>query len=709
MAPGGPQTAAPPPPAGSGPQAGVSTAAGASATVGEIVVTAQRRSENLQNVPIAVTALSGASLQKAGVAGTADLNNVVPGLNFTTSIGAYGLPTVRGIGSTSQGPGIENPVATYIDGVYIVSAAGSLLSLHDISQVAVLKGPQGTLFGRNATGGLIQVTTLTPTPDFHADLDASVGNRQATAQNVYLSGGLTDTLWANFAASNDDLLQGFGHDLATGQKVQTHRSSATRGKLLWQPDAKTQVTLSFDYSKYKGSDPAIRTVGETILGPQPGGSWDVDTNVQPAVHVEQWGGSLTVRHEFDGFQVLSISAYRQSSLDTVFDGDQTPLAILSVENAERDSQVSQELQFLSTGAGPLSWVTGAYFLSSRGAYDPSTAIITGVPGPILDNTIQDLKSYALFAQGTYRFSDATHLTAGLRYTLDQRSIVATDVLDAFGALVPAAAPLSASKDFSAPTARVSLDHRFSPEVLGYISYNRGFKSGTFSPDNFPLVIVKPETLNAYEVGVKTDLFDKRVRIDLAGFYYDYDNKQVQQINNGIEYLYDAKSVQIYGLDADVIFRVTQNLQLNAGLSVIHSDYANFTNAPVTTLSPAGGNIVASGSVSGNSVEDTPSWTLNIGPSYKFTTPLGESTANLNFYHNSGWYAAPDNRIRQPAYNVVNADIMLVPTWDKHISIDFWGKNLGNAVYASQLDETQYGDNRVAAMGRTYGLTVGLHY
>lgn len=692
----------------------------ASATmVPEVVVTAQRRSESLQNVPIAVTALSGAALAKAGVQNTADLNSVIPGLNFTTSVGAYGLPTIRGIGSTSNGPGVENPVATYIDGVYMVSAAGSLLSLHDISQVAVLKGPQGTLFGRNATGGLIQVTTLSPGQDVHMDADVSVGNRQSTAQNIYISGPLTNTLAANFAASNDDLLQGFGKNLYNNENIQTHRSSAMRGKLLWTPDDKTQLTLAADYSKFKSSDPALRTIGVDAAGTQtPGGPSDIDSDVQPAVHVEQWGASLTVRRDFDGFQVLDIAAYRQSSLVSVFDGDQTPYQIpftpSSVENAERDSQASEEIQVLSTNKGPFSWVGGFYYLHSRGAYDPATvALPLAIPGvglinqTVYQNVVQDLDSYSLFGQGTYKIDPATSLTAGLRYTLDQRSIVGvSNTVTAFG-VTPATD--NESKDFSAPTARVSLDHRFSPELLAYISYNRGFKSGTFAPQNFPVVEVKPETLNAYEAGVKTDLFDRRVRFDLSAFYYDYANKQVQLINNGVEELYDAAKVTLYGLDADFTIRATDNLQINGGVSAIHSDYSSFTDAPITSPLAAGGNTITTGDVSGNSLEDTPTWTLNIGPSYKLPTPFGVFTTNLNFYHNSGWYAGPDNRVRQPSYNLLNADILFVPSFNDHVSVDIWGKNLTDTVYSSQLNETQTGDNRVAAMRETFGITVGLHY
>ena len=166
---------------------------------------------------------------------------------------------------------------------------------------------------------------------------------------------------------------------------------------------------------------------------------------------------------------------------------------------------------------------------------------------------------------------------------------------------------------------------------------------------------------------------------------------------------------MYGLDADVTWRATENLTIAAGVSAISAKYTSFANAPVTTVAPAGGNVVTTGDVSGNDIEDMPPYTFNIGPSYRLPTRFGDFTFNVNYYHNAGWYAEPDTRIRQPSYDLVNADILIVPTTYSHVSVDIWCKNLTDAVYASQLNETEYGDNRVAAPGETYGITVGLHY
>ena len=196
--PSTPQAASTNPPSSADAPPVAPAAAEAAPTVGEIIVTAQRRSENLQNVPIAVTAVTAAKLSSAGVSGTSDLSLVVPGLNLEASIG-YAQPRLRGVGTTANGPGVENPVATYIDGVYTASAPASLLSFNNISQIEVLKGPQGTLFGRNATGGLIQITTPNPSATPRGDVAVSYGAYDTSRIDGYVTGGLMPGVAADLA------------------------------------------------------------------------------------------------------------------------------------------------------------------------------------------------------------------------------------------------------------------------------------------------------------------------------------------------------------------------------------------------------------------------------------------------------------------------------------------------------------------------------
>ncbi len=704
------------------PSVGSSAAQGAapSAALGEIVVTAQKRSENAQRVPIAITALSAAKLAAAGISDTSDLKDLTPGLNYNTALGGFGQPRIRGVGTTATGPGIENPVATYVDGVYIGSAAGALFSLNDVEQVAVLKGPQGTLFGRNATGGLIQVTTLAPSQDFHVDLNGTYGNYRTAGGSAYITGGLTDTLAASIAVLGNNQADGFGKNVETGHDVQQSAEVALRGKLLWHPDAATKVTLSADYSHLTGADPAIRDISTTIFGgTTAGGKRDIQSDVDPFLETRQYGVSLTAQHDFSKVQLLSISAYRNSFLHASFDADQTPAQLLVVDQLQRDKQFSQELQLLSTTSGPFKWVLGAYYFHGSGQYDPNQTSGSFLPGPDDLYTTQKLDSYAAFGQGTYALGDRTNLTAGLRYTIDHRSLRSSETITVNGVTVPAEDPQDVSKTFRKLTWRLSLDHRFSDKVLGYVSYNRGFKSGSFVPQTFPADVLKPETLDAYEVGIKSELFDRRVRLNVAGFYYDYKNIQVNQIENGLLYVYNGKGARTYGVDADLEVRVTSQLSLTAGASALHDRYKSFPNAilttPITPVFPApaypaanGGNLVSFGDATDNRLQNTPDWTGNLGATYTVDTPIGSFVLAGNYYHNDGYFASPENRLRQPAYDVVDASL----TWtsaDKHYSIRVWGKNLGNALYSEQLDAVNFGDNRVAAPPRTFGVTGGLHF
>ncbi|MDE1149195.1 MAG: TonB-dependent receptor [Azospirillaceae bacterium] len=681
----------------------------------EIVVTAQKRSENAQNVPIAITALNPEAMAAAGVTDTSDLKSLTPGLNFNTNLGGFGQPRVRGVGTTATGPGIENPVATYVDGVYIGSSAGALFALNDVEQVAVLKGPQGTLFGRNATGGLIQVTTKEPTQDFHADVEGTYGNYDTFQGSAFLSGGITDTVAVSLAALREDQRDGYGKNLYNGQDVQNHDQSAVRAKILWKPDADTKFLLSADYETYHAADPAIRTYGLTTLGtPTPGGPYDIDLDVQPFLQTRQWGTSLTAQHDFDNVEVLSITAYRNSYFHTIFDADQIPVTGLVLNETQRDQQFSQELQVQSIGDGPFKWTAGLYYFWSKGLYDPlstSGAFLSSPTFPLTRTDLyvdQSLNSYAGFAQGTYALDDATNLTAGLRYTVDQRAITENQTLTVAGFPV-AEAPVDDAKTFDKLTWRLSLDHRFSPELLGYISYNRGFKSGSFAPDTFPVEALKPETLDAYEVGLKSDLWDRRLRVNVSAFYYDQTNLQVNQIVQGVLLVYNASGATSYGMDADVQFQATSHLTLNAGLSLLHARYKEFENAfELFPLATGGNSFDQNGNATGKQLQNTPAVTVNAGASYDIPTAVGKFTLAGNYYYNGGYYADPQNRTRQNSYNTLDASL----TWasnDGQYTARLWGKNLTDEFYTQQVNPLNVGDNWVAAPPRTYGLTLGVHF
>ncbi|UAJ10528.1 TonB-dependent receptor [Glacieibacterium megasporae] len=688
----------------------------------DIVVTAQRRAENLQNVPIAITAITGNNLNASGISVTTDLIAVVPGLNYTTNAGVYAQAKLRGIGTGSNGPGIENPVATYIDGVYISSMSGALLALNDVEQVAVLKGPQGTLFGRNATGGLIQITTRSPEQKPTMDLSVGYGNLQTVTSSAYLSGGLAPGLTASVSGYYQNQDEGFGKNLYNGQDVFKARTIAGRGKLRWQPAVNTTIALSADYSKIEGPLDGLRPVAGTfnVLGQQfTGGPYDVSENVQPAARLEQYGYSATATQDLGRLQIQSITAYRDTLNRTNLDYDETPAPLTNVFIKQFNRQFSQEIQLQPLKKGGFQWIVGGFYFWARDGYDGTTTNGSTIPNGIsqIQNSSQTVNSLAGFAQASFPVLRDTNLTAGLRYTTDLRKEEGrADLVLPIGPTVGTSLS-TGRRRFSKVTYRLSVDHRFSPDLLVYASYNRGFKSGAFLLQDFPVDILRPETLDAYEVGVKSDLFDRHLRVNVSSFYYDYQNIQLQLLNRGILTAYNGSGARFYGVDGDVEARFFHGLTLTAGGSYLHNEYKDFqafTATPVVPVFPPpvgrpnGGNVIGVSNVGGNRVQAAPNFTVDFGGNYRVDLGRGHMELNANVYHNGGWYAEADNRLRQRPYDLLNASIAYSPR-DNGLTISVYGKNLTNKVYAAYLAETDIGYNVTQAPGRTYGVVLAYRY
>lgn len=705
----------------------------------DIVVTAQKRSENLQDVPVAITALSGAEIAESGVTSTLDLRAAAPSLNMTVAIGGFGLPRIRGIGSTGQGPGIENPVAVYVDGVYIMSAAANLLSLADVEQVAVLKGPQGTLFGRNATGGLIQITTKKPSYELTGKAQIGYGNYDSFHASGYISGGLTDKIAVSVAGQYNHRDEGFGKNVFNGHDVMTNEDYAFRGKILFEPTDATSIILSGDYSARKAAEPAFRQTAVNSQGQLArGGKRDIDADTDPLLDTRQFGGSLTVTQDFSGVQLTSISAYRDNDIRTVFDPDGTTRPFVIIDYNQSDKWFTQELQLLSTGSGPFKWVLGGFYMWGKGSQDPSriSGIFTfGNNGYSDLTTNQTLNSYAGFAQGTYSITDETNITAGIRYTSDKRHLVAERIgfngnIPPSGAFVILNPEVTATKTFNKLTWRLSIDHRFSDQLMGYASYNRGFRSGAFVPQTFPPQVLEPEVVDAYEVGLKSDLFDRRLRFNLAAYYYSQKNLQVMQIINGTQFVYNAEGARVYGVDGDITAKVTSNFTLTGGFNYNHARYTDFTSAILTVPLPLpagfvipagqvcqgtfgnpyttpGGNCLLIGDASGNKLQNSPDITFNIGATYDLETEIGKFTLAANYYHNGGFVGAPDERQAQPAFGTLDASL----AWRSNngFMVKIWGKNLTNEFFYSQLGSSNSGDNSSSGEPRTYGVTASVEF
>lgn len=698
-------------------------------------MTAQRRSERLQNVPVAVTAASAARLAAVGITSTQDLAVVTPGLNAPQAAG-FTQPHIRGVGSSTNGPGLEQPVATYIDGVYIASAPASLMTLNNVDRIEVLKGPQGTLFGRNATGGLIQVVTLDPKSTPTAAFDVSYANYQDVTASAYMSGPLVGILKADLAVRYESQQQGWGRNLATGTPVgDLPHDFAARTKFLLEPGTTTEIRLALDYedrdSRRDWQKLDLRQIPGTFNngffgGPFPqGGKYDVNNDVDQLYSLRSGGASLQVKQGVGAVTLQSITAYRKSRFEFPLDLDQTPANLISLRGVARDKQFSQEFQLSSNGSEGLRYTGGLYYFYADDRYEPldinfGPSFISPVPGaPVIIRTSDRMRtdSIAAYAQASYEIIPHTNLTLGGRYTYERKRLdgVSNFIVGGFDAAdSPVPAPgsgIPAKVSFKRFNYRIALDHKFGPNILGYISYNTGFKSGGYNLAVAANAPYKPEDIKAFEGGLKSELFNRTVRINVAGYYYTYANIQVGRYINNSESIYNGAGARIYGADLDAEFVVGRGLTLNGGVSYNHARFTSFPNAdyivPVNGLVPPPGGVVAA-SAAGNDLPFAPETAFNVGGDYKIDLPFGTIEANATYYRTASYFASADNVASQPAYDLINASLSWTDT-EKHLSAKVWGKNLGNTYYSTSLIEASQGVIRGNGAPRTYGITLGYRF
>ena len=674
--------------------------------VQEIVVTANRREENIQKVPIAISAFDGAALARSGISNASDLGTLVPGLVYTSIVG-YASPYLRGIGSSATGPGKENPIATYVDGVYLAAQSSAMLSLSNIAGIEVDKGPQGTLFGRNATGGAIQINTLTPSDTPSLTTSLGYGNYDTVEAKLYATTGLAPNLAGDVAVVYFNQGDGYGKNLANGMDVDKTRDYVIRSKLQWLAGDATTITLAGDYGRTDGI-PTLAPAPGTIpqfnppLAPNPR---DVYGRPQPYLHIERWGIAGTIEQDLGAASLTSITAYRSTHYDSLFDSTLTaePGTTFLVAGPEPYKQFSQEFRLTSDDNDRLDWVLGAYYFQERSGYLIPILIggesleAVGFPGGILSAQDRKTKSAAAFGQGTYAITDATKMTLGLRYTYEKRTNHYVESypdagFDGFEA--------RGKVSFNNVSWRAALSHDFTSRVMGYLSYNRGFKSGLYNTVD----AVKPERLDAFEAGLKSALFDSRIRLNLAGFYYLYKNIQASSYPGGQLVLTNGPKATLYGLDGDLEFVVSRDLRLSGGFELLHSNYDLFEDAPISSPVPGGGTVYNAGSAQGNSLARAPKLSANIAVDYSHVFGATKIATNVTYSYNDGWYAEADNRLRQAAYNLLNASLK-VGTEDDRFAVKFWGRNLFNEDYAVALGAQTNGDFIQWAQPRTYGATM----
>ncbi|MET0984229.1 MAG: TonB-dependent receptor [Steroidobacteraceae bacterium] len=715
----------------------------------EIVVVAQRREENLQDVPISIQAFSEDALQNAGANNIAQLSTITPSLNMTQQLTSF-TPSIRGVGSPDASAGQESTVATYVDGVYFAHANSSIFSFNNIDHVEVLKGPQGTLFGRNATGGLVHVITKDPTQETGFNGKMSYGDYDTVGAKLYGTTGITDSVSADLALFYQNQDKGWGDNLTTGADSERKKEKGVRTKWLITPSDDTEIRISADYAKLKtgqgiqkavvpgslgadgaiifagcvaqiGGDPtaptlpqigACQPVGAAAATRAPDDFYDTYADNKELMRSRTAGAAARIDHSFGALDFVSISAYRDTLVHDDFEQGGFPLPFVVIHiNEQSHESFSQEFQLMSQMES-WHWIVGAYFYDDESGFTgPEGISITGLATAAPQNidALIKTKSYAAFGEATYSFTDDTHLTAGLRVTHDKRSIDQKIFIS--GTQV---ATGDDSKKWTEPTYRVVLDHQLVESTMVYGSYSRGFKSGNYNvtgnysvPGSGP---VDPEFIDAYEVGTKSVLWDNRVQLNAAAYYYDVKDLQLARIEAGSLVTVNAASAEIKGFEMDFLANATDQLQVRGGFSYVDGEYKKFPNAPVFLPNPLGigGNIQTAADLSGKKLARTPKITWNLGGTFTVPSSMGEFALGANYYYNDGFTWEPAGRIEQDSYDLVSAFVSWKdPT--EHWGVRIYGENLTDEEYASFALEQALGDNYAAAAPRTYGVELSYDF
>lgn len=558
----------------------------------DIIVTATRRDERLQQVPISITAVSGDSLAKSGITNTLQLTQTVPALNVRYVNFAI-QPIIRGVGSRGTTNGDETNVAFYVDGIYQVAPSASSFDLLNIDRVEVLRGPQGTLFGRNATGGLINIITRDPTQETHFKAVFSYGRFNERSAQFYANTGISDTLAIDLAGRvyEDD---GYIKDIARYRTVGARHTYSVRSRLLFTPTDNLSLKLTGSFSKY--DDPssvyvlayqgntAARSLANNprvVLPTEPFTTAPTDPKQILRARTPQFSADL--KWDVGPITLQNSASYIKSTGDFLGDNDATPLDLGQNAAFDQGSRSYQdELRLLSNGSSAFSYIVGAYYLHSKSFSGPIFSFPAGSgiavgPRTIIIDTETKTISYAGFGEATLELG-GWKLIGGLRFTREERGLSGSTSRNG---VVLSANDLKVS--FNKLTYRAIVQRQLGSLGNIYASYSRGFKSGVFNASNTSPTAkpTRPEVLDAFEIGAKTDPLPW-LRLNLSAFQYDYKDIQLgTRVPGGtLVTLFNASNAKINGGELELTMRPASHLNVRAYGNYLDAKYTNFPGAPV---------------------------------------------------------------------------------------------------------------------------------
>lgn len=571
--------------------------------VEELVVTAQKREERLQDVPVSVAAVSGETLLQQGINNPVDLQYVVPGLTFRNSANVRGSGfSIRGVGTAAFSDAIEQSVGTVVDGVAYVRTGQAVADLVDIERVEVLRGPQGFLFGKNASAGVLSITTKRPTFTRQFEALASYATHDEIKLNLLGNLPLSDTLALRLAYSQTTS-DGIVENIFRHQDLNGRDSKAVRGKLLWQPTDKASVYIIGDWGRTNTdcctwtfrSAPAGTILGtqNAAAGIKPGVS-----NLQIAAdqpffqNGKNYGASVEINYDFGWANLTSVTAQRDWKTDDNNDPDLLPINFLQVNRGRSHLiQKSQEFRLTSPAGGTFDWLVGAYFgdADTKSQADQHGQLNLGLPagvylGQVTDSTV-DNESTGIFGQASYKLTEKLKVVLGARYTdevlkLNQSSHAAPGAAGPYAAL----AATKGRVETTNLSERLTVQYQFEPDVMAYVSAARGFKGpglNTLGAAAGQATIIRPEIPTSYEAGVRSRFLDGRATVNVTAFSSTYDHYQAQVFDQTLTpatfRITSAGKLKTRGVEFDATVRPAPDTLFNLSGAYIDSEYADFKN------------------------------------------------------------------------------------------------------------------------------------
>jgi iron complex outermembrane receptor protein len=665
----------------------------------EITVTARRQTENLQSTPISITAFSGERLESQGITQVSRIQDFTPNLTFANIPSNSGIASnaavyIRGIGQNDFAPTVEPGVGIYIDGVYLGRTAGGVFDLIDVNSVEVLRGPQGTLFGRNTIGGAINLTTIQPSDEFKLKADIKYGTDDRINVRGMVSGPIAEGIYAKVSAGLFSQ-SGYVDAPGLGKKLGNQDTKMIRGALRIAPiDSRFEATVAGDYTRDKSNGAPVSVTG---IDPTATGSFVTLQNViatglgnpadclTPAAvsntqcynqrlfskdtnyatgrtfsDLELWSASLTASYDLtDEMQIKSITAIRRINGSFAQDRDGSNLPINHVFDDFTQKQFSQEFQFTGKALDDrLNWVTGLYFFKEKGK---DLNAIDFLVVSAQSGGFYDYKNWAAFAQLGYKITDKLTLTGGLRYTQDRKDYLpdqyVVSTLAPFLVIPPGTriVPFQTVKaDVNKWTPMANLSYQATDDVMLYATYSQGFKSGGYTQRIFPpepsLPSFRPETVDSYEAGFKLMALGNRLRLNGAAFYTDYKDMQllVADATRVGPFITNAGKARIQGFELESNFAPGDGWRLNAAVGLTDAKFKQL-DAGVQGLNLNSKFVYVS------------KWTLSASGEKEFGLgDNGSVTPHIDWSYRSGFFTNANGinnpELYQPGYSVFNGNI-----------------------------------------------------